>query len=335
MASKKTTKKTSKKARALTPAVRYLRYELTNHETPGTETSHYFDLARDLSLINRRMYRQGKQYHVKSIRVTTSNTIAGIGGAEGLLGLGSVNLAQQNAGRISVGVIPNGWVSQMAWKRSFNVWQRMQNEVLKQTSGNITAKWSDFKVHLSDDSRTAAQTRIMDNGGNNYLLGEWNYSDMVTPDGTTGEDQFSLHMLGDHNGGAGARVSVGLIKSFGDSRATVNSNVPNVPGDFSEDPLLNVFDYGTTIDEVADLIEGENDNPPYDIDDYPGADANGPKPLAILESSISDGRTSLPGFVALCGLVELEITSPIADDIYSVIFELAPGKYRGVKAEVI
>jgi len=211
----------------------------------------------------------------------------------------------------------------------------MQNEVLKQTAGDVTAKWSDFKVYLSNDSRIASQTRVIDNGGNAYLLGEWNYTDMVSPDGTTGEDTFSLHMLGDHVGAVGNWTSVALIKSFGDSRATVNTNVPNVPGAFSDDPLLNVFDYGTTIDEVADLIEGENDNPPYDIDDYPGADANGPKPLAILESSISDGRTSLPGFTALCGLVELEISSPVADDVYSVVFELSPGKYRGIKAEMI
>lgn len=278
------------------------------------------------------MYRQGKQYHVKSVRVTSTNTIAFGNYADNFVG---ANVPyQQNAGRISVGVIPNGWVSQMAWKRSFKTWQRMQNEVLKQTSGDVTATWSDFKVHLSNDSRTASQTRVLDNGGNAYLLGEWNYSDMVSPDGTTGADQFPLHMLGDHVGSVGAWTSVGLIKSFGDSRATVQLS-PNVPGDFSEDPLLNVFDYGTTIDEVADLIEGENDNPPYDIDDYPGADANGPKPLAILESSIADGRTSLPGFTALCGLVELEISSPIADDVYSVIFELAPGKYRGIKADVI
>jgi len=313
-----------------TPAVRYLRYNLTNHATPGTETSHFFDIARDLSIINRRLYRQGRQYHVKSVRVTSTNTLSGLypGAVPG-------TVSQQNAGRISVGVLPNGWVSQSAWTRSFKTWQRMQNEVLKQTSGNVTAKWSDFKVYLSDTHRTSSQTRIMDNGGNNYLLGEWNYTDMVSPDGTTGDDTFSLHMLGDHTGAVGNWTSVGLIKSFGDSRATVNSNVPNVPGDFSGDPLLNVFDYGTTIDEVADLIEGENDNPPYDVDDYPGADANGPKPLAILESSIADGRTTLPGFTALCGLVELEISSPIADDVYSVIFELAPGKYRGIKAEAI
>jgi len=317
-------------ASKFTPAVRYLRYNLTNSETPGTETSHFFDLARDLSLVNRRLMRQGRQYHVKSVRVTSSNTIAGWSQYAAI----PPNEGQQSAGRISIGVIPNGWVSQMAWKRSFKTWQTMKNEVLKQTSGDVTATWDDFKVFMSDTHRTAVLPRPIDNGGNQYLQGEWNYSDMVSPDGTTGSDQFALHMLGNHVGAVGAWTSVGLIKSFGESRSTVQLS-PNVPGDFSEDPLLNVFDYGTTIDEVANLIEGENDLPPYDITNYPGDDGNGPKPLAILESSIADGRTSLPGFTALCGLVELEISSPIASDVYSVIFELAPGKYRGIKADVI
>jgi hypothetical protein len=37
----------------------------------------------------------------------------------------------------------------------------------------------------------------------------------------------------------------------------------------------------------------------------------------------------------MCGLIEIESTSPIADDTYSVLVELAPGKYRGIAAEMI
>jgi hypothetical protein len=37
----------------------------------------------------------------------------------------------------------------------------------------------------------------------------------------------------------------------------------------------------------------------------------------------------------MCGLLELETTSPINSDVYSVLVELAPGNYRGVAAEVI
>ena len=44
-------------AKTKTPAARYLRYELTNSGTPGTETSHFIDLAKDLSDF------QGRSWH--------------------------------------------------------------------------------------------------------------------------------------------------------------------------------------------------------------------------------------------------------------------------------
>ncbi|AXH77835.1 MAG: hypothetical protein [Circoviridae sp.] len=315
------------------PAVRHIRYDLVNSAVAGTETSHYLDVARDLSILNRRLMKQGRRYHIKRISITSSNTIQGWTKQENFLGV--LQEYQQNAGRFSAAVIPNGWVSQKAWQRAHSTWKRMHNEVLKQSSGDITAKWSDFKVFLSNDHRVASITRPIDNGGNQYLQGEWNYTDMASPDGTTGADVFALHMLGDHDGAVGAWDSVGLIKSFGESRATVQVGTPNVPGTFSEDPLLNVFDYGTVIDEVADLIEGENDNPPYDTDEYPGDDTNGPKPLVAAETTISDGRGTLPGFEALCGLIEIEMSSPIESDTYSVLVELSAGSYRGIKADVI
>ena len=76
-------------------------------------------------------------------------------------------------------------------------------------------------------------------------------------------------MLGDHQGAAGVRSSVGLVKSYGESRATVQVGSPSVPGDLSDDPLINVFDYGTEIDEVLERLELDNDVPPYDAANYP------------------------------------------------------------------
>ena len=324
MADKKTTamkKKSSVKrsrssAKKITPAVRYLRYELTNSGTPGTETSHFIDLARDISRVNRRLYRQGRDYHVKRITVVSSNTPNG-------------------DNRISVGTMGTGWVSQMAWKRGFHTWQKMNDEASGQLAGDISGTWSDFKVHLSQDGRAATKLNPKDNGGNDYLPGEWDYSILVTPDGTTTDDEFNLHMLGDHLGAAGSRVSVGLIKSYGESRATVQTGDPNVPSIASADPLVNVFDYGTTIDDVVDLMETQNDAPPYDINDYPGGDLNAPKPIVVQDTTIVDGKTTIGGFIARCGLLELETKSAIPSDTFSVLVELAPGNYRGIKADVI
>ncbi len=120
----------------MTPAVRYLRYELTNSATPGNETSHYIDLAKDLSAVNRRLYRQGRDYHVKKITIVSSNTPNG-------------------ENRVSLSTCPHSWVAAGAWKRGFQTWKHMNAEADRQLAGNIDGTWADFKVYLSDDMRGA------------------------------------------------------------------------------------------------------------------------------------------------------------------------------------
>jgi len=300
----------------MTPASRVLRYELDNSANAGTETSHFIDLAKDLSVINRRLYRQGRDYHVKKITIVSSNTPNG-------------------DNRVSVSTVPYNWVSQMAWKRSRDTWNEMNKVATQQISGNISGTWADFKVHMTNTSRIATLARPRDNGGTFFKEGEWTYSQLVTPDGTTGEDSFLMHMLGDHDGSVGAWNSVGLVKSYGESRATVQSGDPNVPSIASDDPLVNVFDYGTAIDEVIDDLEFTNDDPPYDIDEYPGDDTNGAKPTVVQDTTLVDGSSTMAGFSAFLGLLEFEIKSSLPNDTYSVLIELSPGKYRGIKADVI
>lgn len=309
-------------AKNKTPAARYLRYELTNSGSAGTETSHFIDLARDLSDLNRRLYRQGKVYHVKRITVVSSNT--------NQLAPGT------NAGRISFSTAMDSWVARMAWKRGFELYRMMNREATKGVKSDISAKFEDFKVYLSDDHRTGTVLDPKDNGGNTGTGGEWTYTQFVSPDGTTGADLFSAHLLGGHQGSAGSRTSVGLIESYGDSRSTVDVDQPNTTADLSDDPLVNLFDDGTVHDEVIERIQTENENPPYDFDEYPGGATNYPKPMVVQDCTLgTDGRATVGGFTALCGLVEIETTSPTANDVYSVLVELAPGNYRGIAAEAI
>jgi len=202
-------------------------------------------------------------------------------------------------------------------------------------AGNIRGTWSDFKVYMTNDMRGGTKLTPIDNGGSAYSIEEWRYTDYVSPDGTTSSDSFEIYMMGNHNGSAGAWNAVSLIKSYGESRATVQPGDPFVPGTASDDPLVNIFDDGTQVDEVLNLMEASNDFPPYNIANYVGADGNGPKPMVAQDSTIVDGRAILGGFSALCGLIELETTSSLASDVFSVLVELSPGKYRGVKADVI
>lgn len=329
-------------------AIRHLRYEITNSGASGTETSHYVDLARDLSAINRQLMRQGRVYRVKRVSVVSSNTIAGVGGYWYPGPPGAPGLIDRDAGFISASVVPTGWVQQKAWKRGFDAWNKMRKAAIAVTGATYPkARWADFKVYLSDDHRTGTKLVPLDNGGNQLQLGEWTYSELTTPDGTTTADAFQLHMLGDHVGAAGSRTSVGLIRSFGETRynlfAEPSSN--NLDSDASDDPLANLFDDGTQVDEVLDDYSSENNLPPYAVaavggstvgDYYVGGQTNMPKPIVVSHGTLgADGRCTLAGFDAMCGLIEFEAKSPIANDVYSVLVELAEGTYKGVRAEVI
>jgi len=328
MASKKITKKkTTKRAKAKAiPAVRHLRYDVTNSGTPGTETSHFIDLAKDLSALNRRLYRQGRTYHVRKVTVVSRDTLAGFT---------TDPPGKANAGRISFSTVPNSWVARGAWKRGFKTWNLMNKEATRNLTNDISGKWADFKVYLTYDMISGTKLVPIDNGGNTPTSGVWTYSNYISPDGTTASDEFQIHLMGATVGSPGSVVSAGLIESFGNTRATVNLDEPNISGEAKDDPLLNVFDYGTTVDEVIDQLIQDNDNPPYDNDDYPGGATNMPKPLVVVDGTVADGSTTLGGFESVCGLIEVECNSPVANDVWSVLVELAPGKYRGIKAEAI
>jgi hypothetical protein len=61
-----------------------------------------------------------------------------------------------------------------------------------------------------------------------------------------------------------------------------------------------------------------------------------PKPIVMQHGTLgSDGRVTLGGFEAVHGLIELEASSPVASDVYSVLVELKAGSYKGIAAEAL
>lgn len=319
-----------------TPAMRYLRYELTNSGTANQETSHFIDLAKDLSAVNRRLYRQGRAYHVKRISIISSNTIAGFTAIDQTVIPGATALTN-NAGVVTVSTAQDTWVTRNSWRRGFDSWNKMNKLATDHLGDGVKPMFHDFKVYLSNDHRTGTVLTPKDNGGNDVTAGEWNYSEFESPDGTTSADGFVAWLHGDHVGSAGSRTGVGLVKSYSLTRATVqNTDNPDLPAGASDDPLVNLFDDGTVLDEIVNNLETYGDGPPYSPDNYPGGASNHPKPCVVQQTTLgADGRATVGGFTAICGLLELETKSPIANDVYSVLVELAPGSYRGVAAEVI
>ena len=331
--SKKNDPSYKKMKKQFTSANRFLRYQITVPAN-SVERSFYLDIAKDLSAINRRLYRQHRVYQIANISVTSRNTSNGL---------------------ISFSTAPDTWVTRAALRRGFLMHEEMQRKVLDMP-GSMTRKgrWNDYKVYLTDDHRTADPLtqlpRPIDNGNNQAGSGEWVYSKYQSPDGSTSEDEFVAHILGDHNKiGTGNFASISLIKSYGEARASVNPDAPVVDSEGSDDPLLNLFDYGTEVDEIAADLENDGDQPPYPTfvggnkatigENYPGSKDNLPKPMVTRIAAIGQqGGSSaptimLPGFTAIAGLIEIEAQSGEAtDDTFDVLIELAPGSYKGVAA---
>lgn len=300
-----------------TPAVRYLRYMLI-HNGADQEDSHYIDLARDLSNINRRMYRQGKVYRIANITVhTTSHAF------------------------VKACSAPDSWVVRNAWKRGFKKWNKMNK-----LPGRTFSRWHDFKTRLIDDARTDPDQPLPIDSGDNVLeQGEWVVSEYVSPDGTTGADAFTSHLLGPHVGTAGSLTAVGLVYSYGEARGSVSLDSPNFDDGGDDEPLTNLFDDGTTIDEIAQNLDSYGDKPPYHVgagdsdrgESYPGSVSNMPKPLVHGETAMTPEQSIgyITGFNVICGLLEFETKSDQETDYIEVLVELAPGDYKGIAAYAI
>lgn len=295
------------------------------HTTGGVQQSHFVDLAKDLSLVNRRLYQQGREYFIKKITITD----------------------RDNEGYLQVSTAPSGWTVHQGWKQARRLWHQMrEGHGGAPGSGLPTtmtpAKWADFKVYLSDAHRTAPTVpRPVDNAGNLVSIAnsEWNHSTFTSPDATTGADSFEVHLLGDHVGPAGALTSVGIVQAYEESRRTVQLDDTGDEIDV-DSPWINLFDDGTTLDQIASSLRLEGDSPPYDLEAYPGGATNMPAPLvqglvAIAPYSTPGGTAPsvvLGGFSAPCGLLELQTQSSEDGNTMSVIIELAQGDYKGIKA---
>lgn len=322
-------KSRARKPKRIEPAIRHLRYQLTNSGTPGTETSHFFDLFRDLSAVNRRLYQQGRDLHIKKITVTSRDTRSGL---------------------VSVGTAPSSWPVHQGWKMAKKMFDEMRmGHGGAPGSGMPTsitpATWADFKVYLSADHKAGTNAVPLDNGNNQVKLGEWVYSKYQSPDGTTGADEYTVHLLGAHVGSAGSRTEVGIVQAYEEARRTVEQD--NTGSEINTDsPWVNLFDDGTTLDEIATDMLNDGDLPPYDINEYPGGATNLPKPLVAGMAALAgnwDGNpppgaaygapsVTIGGFNAPCGLLEIEIQSTEANDVFDVLIEVASGDYKGVKA---
>ena len=289
------------------------------------DTAYTIDLARDLSVVNRKLHRQKQIYTVLGGQVLES--------------AGSTFYFK---------TAPPAWTTNVAIRRAFNTWRKVHREVYK-NSDISSPKWSDFKLKLdinhTDSTTLSPLFDTVEQGGSSrvyYSMGEWNYSTIVQPklidpDGDGGlefdadADSWDMHIVGETYGAGKVETdhsnsqtflqnitSVGVISSWYHSRSVPDTAEPNnAPAADADglhgvrtDPLSNLFNVMDDDSEQLSVIESENDNAPYNMSFVPGMRAGELQLVALTDNSQSGGSGAdvqiVPGFQAACGLVRVK-----------------------------
>lgn len=319
------------KGRTITKAQRELFFLIGAHSGTGAAIE-YLDSARALSVVNRKLFEQGKLYGIESIDFRATPGTA------------------YDTVEIECDTMGETWVVHNAWTKAKALHDNMQELVLEDNP-SIEGKWSDFKIFMSSQMRT--DSRIGGIGLMNpigYLEGEWEYAQYVLPehnvDPASGEvlpaQESNVHMLGADvltTGPAPEFISAGLINAYANSRATVFADAPNVPAGMATSFFNLLTDSGSQEPELADIIAEENDNPPYDLLVYPGQDTNGELGSQVAFSTINAAVPigHMSGFLAQCGLIQFTVKAYLAGvrvatpSVY-VTVNYAAGHYKGVAA---
>jgi hypothetical protein len=283
-------------------------------------TTKFIDIGLALSAINRKFYRQGVYYYVNSIEVYNNET-----------------------GVVDLHTLPDNWITKNAWNRGFQMFQKM-NRLVGPPIGAFKPKYHDFKVYMNDLHRTTGSNQpvlhtINGNPGQEQLTDDWVYSEFVSADADSDPniqdpDKFNVHMIGAHSGSANAWDSVSLIKSYAETRGTVNSESPDDANIDITDPLLNLFDFSSEeqLNSIAENLLDDNDNPPYNYNQYVGEAASSLQHVARIGTEVGVGRVGrAAGFCAPFGLICVDPHG--VSTAFRVVLNLAVGTYHGVYAE--
>jgi len=318
----------AKKYKAGERTARHLRFVFS---VADSEAETYIDIAKALSALNHRFYRQGLYYYVAKMTIHNSS----------------------NAW-VSATVVPDTWMTKQAWIRGFRVWQKMQSRAVDAGGfQGAVGPYRDFKVAM-DGSHTFSSSELPTYSSispNDLVCDEWVQTTLVSddPDNTIHDpnedphevDTFLLHMVGPHNGANEDWTSVGLIASLMSTREVPATNAPVAASDMVTDPITNMFDAGDSHDDVIGLMNTEGDKPPYDADQLVGS-LDDDDSLVVAQCATGGSGSGTvgvaTGFCAPFGLIKI-ITDESPDDAGSTIgsievnLELVPGSYHGVYAE--
>ena len=347
----------AKKYKKGTPAVTRLSFELDG----GNQM--YISIAAALSAVNRRMYRQGLYYYVQSVELHNAESAVldiytapdnWVTRAAWKRGFENFTRMQRHAlTDVPMRVGPYNDYKVGLDKKMMDLLYDQSNGIANTgdaqnptispgvadavllkpslynggdgTAGSVNAT----KFRLDIDDKLSEFVSRQDVGSN---------EEPTTP------LQFFSHLVGPHldegitnlgtvAGSVGGLSSVGLIKSYTNTRNTVVEDITIDDTEVADDPLAKMFESGAekvTEDIVEELAE--TDTPPYNLTLYPGEHDNHLHHAIRLATDNTDvGRIAHGGgFCVPCGLIK--ISSSATTDA-RLVLNLAVGTYNGVYAE--
>lgn len=299
---------------------RFLHFNLTH--TGTDEDAHYIDLAKLLSQINRRTYRQGMTYDVANMTFHDSASSETF---------------------IKVCTLPRTWPLQLAWKIGFQQWMRQQRAALEATGLPDFGPWHDFKIYMNADHITDVdKAQFIDMEDNTVTAGEWVYSTYeIAQPGSTDPEEAKICLLGANAGSYPAINQVSLMsqleKTLG--RPAEDPVMPDAASTSVWALMSEAQPDAEVLKEVIGSLEDDNDLPPYSTTIVPGSGTPGAGrpswPWVIREACIQGGAhhmTATGAFSAPCGFVLVETDHGSDDNTIGVTLELMPGDYKGVSA---
>ncbi len=293
----------------------------------GATGRSYIDLSQCASILARRFYRQGLNWGIAGMKVVSLNP-----------------------GSVSVGKLPNTWVTSASWQKAFSVWNKQQMNAIEDAGAeSAVARFRDFKVFADVEHFTAGvpgNLLPLDIAGNLAASGEWDPSQIVVPQvlpdasGTLIDPiEYFLHMVGVNNNGG---LSRGILEGYADSRAYPQSPDPvSAPIESAQNWMRQMFDVGSDSSEITDNATNRNDELPYPQVDYPGGETQ----LAGLEwhdlaqifstsATTNVGITRIKGGNFPCGLIALDWNNKGDNQANLLVqIDLIPGSHRGYLAE--
>lgn len=284
-----------------------LRFQV-NTGSLAVGASAYLDIAQNLSIVNRRRYRQGRLYVTKLSLVYPT---AGAAGSTRLLKINS---------------LPNVWPIRQSWKFGFDEYldaTKEEREAIK------VARWFDFKHFFDKNHRDAGAAAnlvapVYDYSEALDATQEWDYTEIGNR--TDGINDMSYGMLG-----SSSPDFLGLVDEY-DVSQKADVAFPDPPGASTEIPYSDIHTQFSDLD--ADNLQDDNDRPPYNPE---GIQFQLPEHYVALQNLNASGGTaypiglSTPFFIAPSGLVRL--TNVGSDQVsFTLAVDCVSGSYQGVHA---